>query len=148
MIVSTLEVFSFCYIILLLWLLELENQYFTRMALDIIALKTRLIKKPKQINRPSLIISAVSSCTGVAAEDIIGPIKKREIVEARQLSIWLILHFEPKMTHREVGAIFSKDRTMVIYSRKQVENLMDTDKSFQRKFDLVINYLKKERAIA
>ena len=85
------------------------------------------------------ITKIVSDHLKVPVSSILGKARQRNIVQARQLS----MYFSKKMAMKPltvIGQAFGgKDHSTVIYSCDTVENLMETDKLFQ---DLV-NKLEK-----
>ena len=56
--------------------------------------------------------------------------RKREIVVARQLSMYFAKEFTNKSL-KHIGESFSKDHSTVLYSHKQIRDLMDTDTLFR-----------------
>lgn len=90
-----------------------------------------------------LIINTVASILGVSKEDILSKTRKREIVEARQLTQYFIRTTCPKLSLEAIGqATGGKDHATVIHSCKSVANLLDTDKKFAIKFDKIHDELK------
>ncbi len=66
--------------------------------------------------------------------------RKREIVMARQISMYLAREYT-KHSYGRIGAYFGgKDHSTVMYSIKSVKNMLDVDKQFSE----VVNNLEKE----
>ena len=86
----------------------------------------------------------VSEYYNVSCEKLLDKTRKREIVQARQVSMYLAKMFT-KNSLKTIGEHFGgRDHTTVIHSCQTVRNLMDTDMSFK---DGVIN-LQQQLQIA
>ena len=71
--------------------------------------------------------------------------RKREIVQCRQISHWLLKEYT-KMSLYEIGyEIGRKDHATVLYSRKTINNLMETDNRFREHMKIIISRFEKER---
>lgn len=91
-----------------------------------------------------LIITIVASALSISKEDILGKSRKREIVEARQLTQYFIRTTCPKLSLEAIGELTGgKDHATVLHSCKSVTNLMDTDRKFAEKFDKIHTELRK-----
>jgi len=67
-------------------------------------------------------------------DDLLSKTRKREIVQARQITMYLAKKFT-KSSLKTIGEHFSgKDHTTVIHSCQTVENLLDTDNNYREKF--------------
>ena len=79
----------------------------------------------------SYIISMVCEAMGTSQADFFTSTRKRNVVQARQLS----MYFAKKYTKASLNVIGEqcggKDHATVIHSLKTVANLLDTDKQFQ-----------------
>jgi chromosomal replication initiator protein len=65
-------------------------------------------------------------------EQLLSNTRKREIVQARQIAMYLSKNYT-KYSAVQIGAqIGGKDHTTVLHACKTVQNLMDTDKIFKR----------------
>jgi chromosomal replication initiator protein len=65
-------------------------------------------------------------------EQLLSNTRKREIVQARQIAMFLSKNYT-KYSAVQIGAqIGGKDHTTVLHACKTVQNLMDTDKIFKR----------------
>ena len=60
--------------------------------------------------------------------------RKREIVVARQLSMYFAKEFTTQ-TIKSIGKSFAKDHSTVLYSYKKIQDLMDTDNIFKDTVD-------------
>lgn len=77
-----------------------------------------VVSKPPTVDR---IIDAVCEHFGITKKDLIKKDRHRDIVFARQLAIYLI-RFEAKLYVVEIGKIFKKDHTTVVYSTNQIND--------------------------
>ncbi len=69
----------------------------------------------------------------VTYDDLLSKTRKREIVQARQITMYLAKKFT-KSSLKAIGEHFSgKDHTTVIHSCQTVENLMDTDTAYKER---------------
>jgi len=78
----------------------------------------------------------------IPAEKLMSPTRKRNIVIARQLSMYLAKNLTNKSLKIIGEQLGGKDHSTVIYSCKAVQDLMDTDKEFK---DTVTELEKKVR---
>ncbi len=70
---------------------------------------------------------------GITPEMLIDKTRKRDIVEPRQICIYL-MRKELKLTFQHIQAVFNfKTHASVIYAIKNVENMMDTNKQYKNK---------------
>lgn len=75
--------------------------------------------------------------------DLYTPTRRREVVEARQLGMYIRSHrmMTDKATLAMVGRAYNRDHTTVIHAQKVVNNLIATDRRFREKARLVLrNY--------
>lgn len=64
--------------------------------------------------------------------------KKREIVQCRQVAMSLIKYHFPEICDRIIGEnIGNKDHSNVVYSRKTINNLRETDKMFRKQYESI-----------
>jgi chromosomal replication initiator protein len=79
----------------------------------------------------------------VAQEWMIDPsdlrrhIRKREIVEARQVAMYIQVNIS-RLRLVQVAKMYNHDHATVIYALKTVQNLRETDRYYSRKFDNVM----------
>jgi len=69
--------------------------------------------------------------------------RKRQLVLARQISIYLGNWFYPKMTWKELAEIFKQDHASAMHAKKQVTNLLYSDKDLRRRVDRYLNEIRK-----
>lgn len=86
------------------------------------------------------IIYKVCSLLNVERELLFTNTRKREIVVARQLCMWLIKkNLDNKLysLHR-IGNYFNKDHATVLYAFKAIDNLIETNKSFRNQINTLL----------
>ena len=106
--------------------------------------KKRIYKKPlKKETYESLedLTISVSELTLISVYKIIGPSRKREITEARQIVMYIAR--ENKMgSFQFISNYFNRTHTAVLSAHEVVGNLLTTDKIFREKFKKVAHLLK------
>jgi chromosomal replication initiator protein len=71
-----------------------------------------------------------------------GRTRKREVVQARQISMYLAKKFT-KQSLKSIGDSFGgRDHSTVIHSCQAVEDLMDTDRRFRGQLDEIQKKIK------
>jgi len=68
--------------------------------------------------------------------------RKRELIRARQRSMYLLKHFFPKMSDSEITKPFNKDRCTSIDARATVTNDIATDKKYEAEMSKYILVLR------
>jgi hypothetical protein len=68
--------------------------------------------------------------------------RKRELIRARQRSMYLLKHFFPKMSDKEITEPFGKDRCTSIDARDTVSNDIATDKKYEAEMSKYIRVLR------
>lgn len=81
-----------------------------------------------------IIIDKVCRFYNVDFEKLKEKTRKSEIVLPRQICAYL-LKFNAKMTLEKIGFIFNQDHSNISHACKVIENYLDTDKNFKKKFD-------------
>lgn len=72
--------------------------------------------------------------------DIISNSRKRTIVEARQVAIYLLNKYTD-MSLVGIGRLFNRDHSTVIYSRDTVKDMIDVDHKFAAKINQIENMI-------
>lgn len=86
----------------------------------------------------SRVISYVSVMTGVNYIKMQNKCRKRELVEARHISMYLLFRIM-NLKHTAIGKMFGgRDHTTSMHAIKAVQNLIDTDEKFRTKVDKLI----------
>lgn len=76
------------------------------------------------------IVMVVEKHTGVKLETFKLPTRKRLIITPRQICMYFLkLHTDYSLDR--IGQIFGKDHGTVIHSRKQIDDLIETDKEIR-----------------
>jgi|SRR6478736_5833630 len=82
--------------------------------------------------RIDIIISTIEKATGITKIQMESPSRKREIVIARQLSMYFIRLDDLIITQRGIGAIFgNRDHSTVIHAFQTVDDHYSTDKNYK-----------------
>ena len=97
----------------------------------------------KQKLTPELIIKIVSRVSEMSIRQIKYPIRKREVVEARQTAMYFIKENFPLLTLEKIGNMFSgKDHATVLHAIRCVENVKDKEfNNLVEKVRIEIEYL-------
>lgn len=86
---------------------------------------------------PERILSAVSGYTGISTAAIMAKGRHRPIVEARHIAMHL-MRKSAGMTLVAIGDLFDRDHSTVINSIKVAESLIETDRSFEKMYNGII----------
>jgi chromosomal replication initiation ATPase DnaA len=103
--------------------------------------------KSAQSVKWQLIMQEVSKATGVIPSEILGECRKREITEARHLTMFLIAFYYPWLSHGQIAKLLNKKRLAVRSSVRKVEDLMHVDRSFAKKVAMITLKIKIERVV-
>lgn len=76
----------------------------------------------------------VAEYFGIQVEDLRKKSRKREVVVARQLSMYFAKEFTSESL-KNIGEYFDKDHSTVLYSHKAVRDMIDTDAGFKDTVD-------------
>lgn len=93
---------------------------------------------------PLIIINIVFDYFQIPAHFQTAKIRKREIVQARQVSMYFLRTFT-KQTESKIGSYFDRDHATVIHAVKTVNNLYDTDRSFRTDILTLKGKIDKEK---
>lgn len=85
---------------------------------------------------PERILKAVESVTGVQRETLASKNKKRPIPDIRFIAMAL-MRKHTDLTLKEVGAIFDRHYSTVIYAEGRVADLLETDRAFARMYNKI-----------
>lgn len=117
--------------------------------INVISCLFKPLYRTRYLKYHEVIIKEVGVFLGLNPIVIKGNSKKREVFEARIISMYLIKNYNKNLTLEAVGKMFNRDHTSVIYSIKQLENFLDTDPTFRNKYQLIEGKIKKmERLFA
>ena len=70
--------------------------------------------------------------------------RHRDVVDARKMFGHIAYNYT-MMTFDKIGSYINKNHATVMHYNKEAKVLCETDKTFKRKFDLVLNILKKDK---
>ena len=79
------------------------------------------------------IIRHVSDFFRIPVEQVKSDCRKKEIMVPRQISMH-ILYKHTAATLKKIGYMFGRDHSSAIHSRDTVEDLIDTDKRYHKKY--------------
>ncbi len=82
------------------------------------------------------IIRRVSDMNKVTVEDIKSKSRKREIVEARNISIIIIKDNFPRMSQKTLGKIFGRDHSTVSSSIEKHNDWIEFDLDYRYRFEM------------
>ena len=93
------------------------------------------------------IVEAVAHVLFISPELLKQNIRKREVVEARQIAMWMLKKYT-KLSLSSIGASFEFgkhrfDHSTVLYSINTVDSLRWTNADFRRKFEKVKTEVEK-----
>ena len=96
----------------------------------------------KQTVTADSIMDAVCKYYNINKLDLIGKKKNKEIVEPRQICMYIIFEVLG-LPLVSIGQLFGgRDHTTVIYAHKQISDKMKTDTSLQKEMDTIKSQLK------
>lgn len=98
------------------------------------------VKKTAKTN-PTFIIQEVCRFFNLRIEDVVGEKRKRELVIARQLSMFFLKEFTTLSLKKIGGMLGGRDHSTVIYAMNTVNDLCDTDASFNKIFANCRNHI-------
>ena len=91
----------------------------------------RIVTDPKSEISVGKIQEAVCNYFGISDDIFLSKTRKREIVQARQIAMYLSRNLT-KTSLSSIGAqLGGKDHATVLHACNQVSDLMDTDRSFR-----------------
>lgn len=91
------------------------------------------------------IVEEVSNIYNISQEDIYGKSRKAEIVQARQLSIYLA-QLHTRLSVSKIGLLIgNKNHATVLHSIKAIKNRLKTDKALKEQIDELTDILKGNR---
>lgn len=93
------------------------------------------IKRNVTIDKDEIgsLIKKVSNFFEVDIEDLKGVVRKRELVEVRQIIMYVLINHS-KLTLKRIGMLFNRDHSTVLYSRNTVDDMLTSDKKFRFRF--------------
>lgn len=95
------------------------------------------VRSTVQGQTPNNIIEAVCEALKVKRDDLLGPKRSVQIKVARRIAIGLILMSDPMITLKEVGQMFGRNHTTIIYNRDQFYDQNGTDRELTNKVKMV-----------
>ena len=89
---------------------------------------------PKRNKPVEEIYRAVALVTAIEESVFRSKLRTREVAEARHMSIYFIMKYNPDFTLVHTGRLFGIDHSTVIWSRSNVENLFKSDRDYREKY--------------
>ena len=77
---------------------------------------------------PELILEEVVNFTGVSKENILGSTRSKDVMNARQIFIYLLTQMTD-MSLPAIGKYIGKDHSTAIHARDKIARLMETDQN-------------------
>lgn len=108
-----------------------------RIAAELVFINPLPIRQGIAQGNVKAIIDTTAAVLMLSPYDLIGNSQKREIVDARYIAMHLILRYNPKMTLRIVGKVFTRNHATVIHARATVNNLLRFNKYFKGVYEQV-----------
>jgi hypothetical protein len=94
---------------------------------------------------PNQIIQTVTDYFNEPLEDVLRKGRYQEAVKVRQVSSFLIKKIHPNLSDKRIGQFFNdKNHATILYSRRMVQNRIDTESKFKENIDLLIEIISKE----
>jgi chromosomal replication initiation ATPase DnaA len=90
--------------------------------------------KMTPVDHALIMIEIIAGQCGLSSRIVREVSRKREIVEPRQISMYLIRTYFSSMSYARIGNLFGKDHATVLHAIKTVKSLRATDNGFKRKF--------------
>ncbi len=87
---------------------------------------------------PAYIISGICRAFEIDAVQLMSKTHQRKFVELRAIAIGLIFKTNPGITTVELGRVFKRDHSTIIYNKQLYNNLYKSDKTFTEKVELVL----------
>jgi len=92
-------------------------------------------KKPKKKNHKLAIVNGILKLSKLTFKDVRSQKRKRELVDVRMIMSVALLDkgYHPKI----IGKYINRDRSTVLHHKKIVSNLLETNKEFKEKYNLL-----------
>ena len=102
------------------------------------------VLKPEENPIFDLVIRLVCEKLKVNREDVLSRSRKADFVGARTIIFYILCKYGDS-TLKEIGRMFGKDHSTIIYARDTCQDYMDINKKYKRKVDLIIDAIKIEK---
>lgn len=96
------------------------------------------------ITKTIKIVEIVFNHLDISMDEMTTFHRKRELVEARQISMYFIKKCFKNMTLSEIGKLFNRDHATVLYSVKHISELIKFNVAFKKKIDVLIGVLNQK----
>lgn len=134
---KTLRLLNLCYIDAIAN--EASPEEFIELLIEELKARREEEKLKNKVFNPDEVVSDI---WGVEANKLPQKTRKREIVEARQVCMWLRAT-NTKDSLSTIGSRYNRDHATVLHAKKTVYNLIETDKTFRERVELAKSKLEK-----
>lgn len=98
---------------------------------------------PKALVEPAMLIAMVAREFNIPLEQLTGPSRRRDVLQARQIAMYLLRH-ELDIAFTQIGNYFGgRDHATAMHSVARAEALLQTDDDIQRK----VEHLKTQMGV-
>jgi chromosomal replication initiator protein len=102
---------------------------------------------PRAQVEPEVVLALVARECGISLDQLTGPARKRELVQARQIAMYLLRNLLG-MSYAGIGALFGgRDHATVIHSVEKVDTQMLTDDTLQRQIETLKGQLTSPQLV-
>ncbi|HYA44212.1 MAG TPA: helix-turn-helix domain-containing protein, partial [Acidimicrobiales bacterium] len=99
---------------------------------------------PRQVT-PKAILEAVSESFGISIADILGPSRRRPLVTARQVAMYLFRSLlQDNASFPSIGESFDRDHTTVIHAVEKIAHLMQERTGLYNVVEELIHKLRED----
>jgi chromosomal replication initiator protein len=90
---------------------------------------------PRAQVEPEIVLALVARNCGISLDQLTGPVRKRELVQARQIAMYLLRQLLD-LPYAGIGALFGgRDHATVMHSVEKIDAQLPTDDALQRQID-------------
>lgn len=112
---------------------------------EFVQLYKETVEEYKERQGPIYPEPVVADYYGITIKDLKRKTRKREIVEPRQICMWLREKYT-RESLSEIGRRYGgKDHATVLYSKKVIDNLKETDIEFRERLETIEKIISYER---
>jgi chromosomal replication initiator protein len=102
---------------------------------------------PRAQVEPGVVLALVARECGLSLDQLTGPARKRELVQARQIAMYILRNLLD-MSYAGIGALFGgRDHATVIHSVEKIDTQMLTDDALQRQIETLKGQLTSPQLV-
>jgi chromosomal replication initiator protein len=110
------------------------------------AIKDMIRNDTEYVPTPSVIIEYICRYYELDEDQLRGQSRSRDIVNARQIAMYLIRRMNPKLSLTDIGKEFGgRDHTTVLHSLDRVEKMMRSDMAFSERVKEITTNINSKR---